>query len=161
VWAIVLYVFLCVWFVLEDVLMSLGRRRGAPAAPMDRATILLLAGVPLAMLVAGVLAATAGGVAALRLPGYPGTGIAGLVAVLAGLAVRTWAVLSPGGLRSGTSEERTLRARRVPGYAGFVLAGIGCGLLSTTWVGLALLTLAPLVAIARRVQVDERRLVPA
>jgi protein-S-isoprenylcysteine O-methyltransferase Ste14 len=149
VWAILLYVFLVVWFVLEDVLIALGRKRGTPAPRADRTTLVLAATVPLAMVAAGVLAATAAGVSGLRMPGYPWIGVAGLVAVVVGLGVRTWWAAAP---RSAS------RAITLPGSVGFILAGIGCGLLSTTWLGLVLLVVAPLLANWQHLQVADRRL---
>jgi protein-S-isoprenylcysteine O-methyltransferase Ste14 len=152
VWAILLYVFLVAWFVLEDVLLARDRKRDRPAAPANRTTLMLAATVPLAMVVAGVLAATAEGVSGLRLPGYPWIGVAGLVVVLAGLAVRIWAAAAPGSASHVVP---------LPGAVGFLLAGIGCGLLSTTWLGLVLLVVTPLLAIGRHRQVEERRLARA
>ncbi len=129
-------------------LISRGRKRGKPAPRPDRTTLVLAATVPLAMVVAGVLAATAEGVSGLRLPGYPWIGVAGLVAVVVGLAVRIWWVADP---------RAASRVIPLPGSVGFILTGIGCGLLSTTWPGLILLVVTVLLANGRHWQVAHRQ----
>jgi hypothetical protein len=75
--------------------------------------------------------------------------VAGLVVVVVGLGIRIWAAAAPGSAS---------RALPLPGSVGFILTGIGCGLLSTTWLGLALLVVAPLLVNGRHLQVADRRL---
>ncbi len=51
------------------------------------------------------------------------------------------------------------RLVRHPGYAGGLLASIGVGLMSGNWVGLAAMTLLPLIAIVWRIRIEESALI--
>ncbi len=163
-WSIVFYAILSSWLSFENHLRTRDLRHGTGTAGGDRGTRslvgLMLVG---AMTAATVLAATAAD-SRVRLPGYPWVGVAGLVVVAGGLALRLWSVTTLGRSFRTTVEvdadqpvvsSGPYRLVRHPSYTGFMVIAIGCGLLSRTWPGLVLLTLLPFVALLRRIRVEE------
>jgi protein-S-isoprenylcysteine O-methyltransferase Ste14 len=89
---------------------------------------------------------------------------AGLVVLLAGLAIRVWAVLVLGAAFRTTVEVHVgqsvvdtgpYRWVRHPAYTGLLLIGAGIGLALGNWLSLALLVLVPLAAMLRRITVEE------
>jgi protein-S-isoprenylcysteine O-methyltransferase Ste14 len=162
---IFLYVALGVLFTFEDVVRSRDRKRGIGSTADDRGTLMLLGLLMLSSwVVAAVLAGTLGDNSPVSLPGYPWLDVAGLLVFCAGLALRAWAIAELGRSFRTTVEVDTdqpvistgpYRVVRHPAYTGLLLANVGCGLLSCTWPGLALLILLPLIGLLRRIRVEE------
>jgi protein-S-isoprenylcysteine O-methyltransferase Ste14 len=89
---------------------------------------------------------------------------AGLVILLAGVALRGWSFKTLGGYFTFTVmvssdqpviEKGPYRLLRHPGYTGLLLAFAGLGLTSANWAGLAAMTLLPLAVILWRIHVEE------
>ena len=89
---------------------------------------------------------------------------AGLVILLAGVALRGWSFKTLGGYFTfavmvssdqPVIEKGPYRLLRHPGYTGLLLAFAGLGLTSANWAGLAAMTLLPLAVILWRIHVEE------
>lgn len=156
-----------VWLALELALLVRDRRRGVGETARDRGTrrltfVATVAAVLLAEGVAIVLRVDAG------LRGWADLGPLPLVVIVAGLALRLWAIAVLGGSFRTTVEVDAGQAvvsrgpyRRIrhPSYTGILVicAGIGLGL--GNWISLALLLVVPATALARRIAVEETELV--
>lgn len=92
----------------------------------------------------------------------------GVVVLLAGIGLRGWSfralsgwyrsftvTVSPGQPVIDTGPYRVLRH---PGHAGAALAGVGIGMASANWIGLAALMVLPLVLVLWRTRVEEAAL---
>jgi protein-S-isoprenylcysteine O-methyltransferase Ste14 len=91
----------------------------------------------------------------------------GMVILLAGMVLRGWSFKTLGDYFTFTvkvsSDQPVIttgpyRLLRHPGYTGALLIGLGVGLASANWVGLAGLTLLPLAVIVWRIHIEENAL---
>jgi protein-S-isoprenylcysteine O-methyltransferase Ste14 len=150
--------------VLANALQPSYRFRDTARSPEDRGTfrqiMLTVYGSQAAALVELVLRRPA------ELP-FDVLGMGALVAMGAGLALRTWAIATLGGwftLRVGvTPAQRLVRAGpyrliRHPGYAGAFLAFVASAILLRAWVAAALGAVALYAAFRRRIHHEERLL---
>ena len=89
---------------------------------------------------------------------------AGMVILLAGLALRGWSFKTLGEYFTHTvmvsSDQPVIttgpyRLLRHPSYTGILLACIGVGLTSANWAGLAVMVLLPLAVILWRIHIEE------
>jgi protein-S-isoprenylcysteine O-methyltransferase Ste14 len=85
-----------------------------------------------------------------------------------GLAIRIWAIATLGRAFRTTVEVDSgqdvissgpYRWVRHPSYSGLLLIVTGCGLASGSWVALIVSAVLPLVALLRRIRVEEAELV--
>lgn len=150
------------WAALEGVLLVRDLARGKGGTSQDRGTRRLIA---LSYLVA-VLAA---GAADRRLTGLAWRLghwhlAAGLAVMLAGMAIRVWAVVVLGAAFRTTVEvdhgqavvdTGPYRWVRHPAYTGLLLIGTSIGLALGNWLSLVILVLVPLAAMLRRIAVEE------
>ena len=150
--------------VLANALQPTYRFRDPARSPEDRGTfsqiMLTVYGSQAAALVELVLR---------RPPGLPfdTLGTAALLAMGAGLALRTWAIVTLGGwftLRVGVTPAQRLvrsgpyRLIRHPSYTGAFLAFVASAILLRAWVAAALGALALWAAFRRRIHHEERLL---
>jgi protein-S-isoprenylcysteine O-methyltransferase Ste14 len=89
---------------------------------------------------------------------------AGMVILLAGLALRGWSFKTLGTYFTHTvmvsSDQPVIsagpyRLLRHPSYTGALMACAGVGLASANWAGLAVMTLLPLGVLLRRIHIEE------
>lgn len=140
-----------VWLALEVVAFVRAPRRGD--WPADRTAWTALSSCVVVTTVAGNLAPAVVPAAALR-PGGAAFA-AGIAVVVAGVGLRWWS------LRTGADVTRPAGPHRVlrhPQRAGVLVAVTGIGLASANWVGLAMMTLPPLLLLLWRIRVAERAL---
>jgi protein-S-isoprenylcysteine O-methyltransferase Ste14 len=87
---------------------------------------------------------------------------------VAGVILRGWALVTLGQYFTvivQVSPDRSVvssgpyRFVRHPGYAGVMLATIGVGLMSGNWVGAAAMTFLSLIAVGRRIRIEESALI--
>jgi protein-S-isoprenylcysteine O-methyltransferase len=148
--------------VLANALQPSYRLRDAVQAPDDRGTfrqiLLTVYGTQAAALVELVLRRPP------RLP-FDALGWAAFLVMVAGLALRTWAIATLGGwftLRVGVKpaqrvvQEGPYRLMRHPSYAGALLAFAASALLLHAWVTAILGTVALYSAFRRRIAHEER-----
>ena len=93
---------------------------------------------------------------------------AGLLLLLAGIALRAWSFRAMRGryfsftIAAGPGQQVVTsgpyRLLRHPGHAGFVLACAGIGLMTANWAAVAALTALPLAMLAWRIHAEERAL---
>jgi len=92
---------------------------------------------------------------------------AGMVVLLAGLVLRGWSFKTLGQYFTHTvmvsSDQPVIvtgpyRVLRHPSYAGLILAGLGIGLASANWAGLAGLMLLSITALLWRIHIEESAL---
>ena len=137
-------------------------------ARMDRGSILVV----IATLVAGVGGAfvLAGGGPDAIAGARSGVFVAGLVLVVAGIALRQWAVAVLG--RFFTIEVRVQPGQTVvergpyrwvrhPSYTGMIVTFFGLGLALGNWASLALLAVLPTAGLVYRIHFEERALLDA
>jgi protein-S-isoprenylcysteine O-methyltransferase Ste14 len=96
---------------------------------------------------------------------------AGLLILLAGIALRAWSFRAMQGryfsftIAAGPGQpvvtSGPYRLLRHPGHAGFLLACAGIGLTTANWVAVAVLTMLPLAILAWRIRAEERALLAA
>jgi protein-S-isoprenylcysteine O-methyltransferase Ste14 len=96
---------------------------------------------------------------------------AGLLILLAGVALRAWSFRAMRGryfsftIAAGPGQpvvtSGPYRLLRHPGHAGFLLACAGIGLMTANWVAVAVLTMLPLAMLAWRIHAEERALLAA
>jgi protein-S-isoprenylcysteine O-methyltransferase Ste14 len=157
---------LSVWVLVELALLIRDGIRGKGTTARDRGTRSLA-------IVAWFAAFILAGIVTRALP-HGSTqfgnwsGVAGVVIMWAGLAVRVWAVLALGSSFRTTVEvdadqkvvdRGPYRVIRHPSYTGMLLLAIGAGLTYGNWPSLAVLVALPLAAMLRRIQVEEATLV--
>jgi protein-S-isoprenylcysteine O-methyltransferase Ste14 len=157
-----------VWLVNEIGLLVRDMVRGMGGIARDRGTrSLAIVLVLTAIAAADALASVAGPHSPLRIPGHPWIGLAGLIVVWAGLAIRIWAVVVLGHSFRTTVEVEAdqavvssgpYRLIRHPSYTGMLLLSAGFGLGFHNWPGLAICVLLPLVSALRRISVEESEL---
>ena len=151
---------LAAWALFELGLRVRERLQGRGGAARDRATRVLIA---VAIAVAIVLAvvtqsrATSGAHRA-----------AGVIVMWLGLALRAWAVAALGRAFRTTVEVDAgqpvvstgpYRWVRHPSYSGLLLIVAGCGLASGSWPVVAVCVVLPLLALVRRIHVEEAEMV--
>ena len=158
-------ILIVVW-VGSEIGLALVRRSGTKAADSrDRSSLRILWVTIAASVTAGVMIADLGrGVFGGRGTVWPGLGV---VLILAGLAIRWWAILSLG--RAFTVDvaiaqdqrlvERGLyRVVRHPAYSGALLSFVGFGLLLGNWPSLIAIVVPITSAFLYRIGVEERAL---
>lgn len=156
-----------VWLAVEIGLRARDRLRGTGGAGRDAHTrLLIVVTVAPVVVVSAVLAGLLPPGGPLDLPGRGvACTVAGLVLMIAGLALRLWAVVVLGEAFRTTVEvdadqavvdRGPYRVLRHPSYAGALLVVVGFGIGAGTWVSLALCLLVPVVAFTRRILVEER-----
>jgi protein-S-isoprenylcysteine O-methyltransferase Ste14 len=153
------------WFAFELVLLvrDLVRRKGR--LRRDRGTRLIVsASLVFAIWVGFALRAL---VPALDLPAPRAWGIAGIVVLWAGLAVRVWAVLALGGSFTTFVEVEAdqpvvtrgpYRWVRHPSYSGLLLIALGFGLGTANWLSLLICAVVPALGLLPRIAVEESEL---
>ena len=155
-WAVVAFA------VLANVLQPSYRLRATARASADSGTFLPILLAVYATQAAALVELVLRRPAALPLDAVGG---AGLVAMVAGLALRTWAIVTLGRwftLEVGVVpaqrvvEEGPYRVIRHPSYAGALLAFAGSALLLRAWIAAALGALALGLAYRRRIRQEER-----
>ncbi|HEX9734144.1 MAG TPA: isoprenylcysteine carboxylmethyltransferase family protein [Thermoanaerobaculia bacterium] len=160
-----LYAPLIVLWLVAEVALVVFRQAGAPEARLERGAVaviwIVLAASALATLAASYLDV-------LRLPLSPAAlSWTANAAILAGLAVRTAAVLVLGRFFSVHVTIRDdheivdagpYRWVRHPAYAGILISFVGLGLASGSWLGLALATVPPALVVLERIRVEEAAL---
>jgi protein-S-isoprenylcysteine O-methyltransferase Ste14 len=157
-------VIISAWGAMELSQRSNVRREGATriGGAGGRIAILacLIATIPVANLTPRVVPAAAIRPAAVAFA-------AGLAVLLAGLVLRGWSFKTLGQYFTHTvmvsSDQPVIatgpyRVLRHPSYTGVILAGIGIGLASANWAGLAGLLLLTLTPLLWRIHVEERAL---
>jgi protein-S-isoprenylcysteine O-methyltransferase Ste14 len=158
--AVALHLTLAGWALLELGLRVRERLQGRGGAARDRATRVLIAAA------LGVALALAAVTASPRIGGW--YRVAGLLAMWLGLAIRIWAIATLGRAFRTTVEVDSgqdvissgpYRWVRHPSYSGLLLIVTGCGLASVSWVALIVSAVLPLVALLRRIRVEEAELV--
>jgi protein-S-isoprenylcysteine O-methyltransferase Ste14 len=158
--AVALHLTLAGWALLELGVRVRERLQGRGGAARDRATRLLIAAA------LGVAIAVAVVTASPRTGGW--YRVAGLLAMWLGLAIRIWAIATLGRAFRTTVEVDSgqdvissgpYRWVRHPSYSGLLLIVTGCGLASGSWVALIVSAVLPLVALLRRIRVEEAELV--
>lgn len=96
-----------------------------------------------------------------------GMQVAGLILILASAAMRIWTRVHMRGLYSGHVEVQAdhklvqtgpYRRVRHPGYLGYLLAALGVSIGYSSWIGLMVIPLLLLPALAYRMKVEERLL---
>ncbi|HEY6866032.1 MAG TPA: isoprenylcysteine carboxylmethyltransferase family protein [Candidatus Eisenbacteria bacterium] len=153
---------------LSEIVLSLVRRsrgvRGARALDQGSGTLIwvaIAAGITLAVVCSGVPATRLRLPAALRL-------VAALLLLLAGLGLRIWAIVTLGrfftvdvALHEGQRvvREGPYRWVRHPSYAGALIAFVGAGLAMDNALSLLFAVVPFLLAVLRRIAVEERALV--
>jgi protein-S-isoprenylcysteine O-methyltransferase Ste14 len=156
---------LWLWAALEIVLLVRDAVGGRLTRAQDRGTLL-------ANWMAWIVAfAAASAVSRPRLdPAFeigPGYLTAALVVILAGLALRAWAIAVLGRafhVSIGVDADQRVvdtgpyRWIRHPSYAGALVLSLGAGLTFGNWIAAATLLLIPLAAIAWRISVEEAAL---
>ena len=158
------------WLTLEIGLLIRDVARGTGGTALDLGTRTLA-------WIAWIAAAVGAGMAQRELRpdaawqfGTTGLVAAGVILMWAGLALRIWAVWVLGGAFRTTVEvhagQRVVdrgpyRWVRHPSYSGLLLIAAGLGLATGNWLSLALLLVLPLLALLRRIQVEETVLVSA
>jgi protein-S-isoprenylcysteine O-methyltransferase Ste14 len=158
---------LAVWAAFELVLrvVETAQRRGHTGG--DRGTRTLIALALAAALAGGAFLEARVGSAPWRLP--PVVTSVGVAVMAVGLALRAWSVLTLGrSFRTTveTSPDQTVvergpyRVVRHPSYAGLLLIVLGFEVSTRVWPAVAL-TLLPLAAVVRRIDVEERHLLTA
>jgi len=157
---VALHLTLAAWALFELGLRVREHLQGRGSATRDRATRALIAvTIGAAIVLATVTAspATAGV--------YPA---AGLIVMWLGLAVRVWAIAALGRAFRTTVEVDAgqtvvstgpYRWVRHPSYSGLLLIVTGCGLASGHWLALTVCVVLPLLALVRRIHVEEAEMV--
>jgi protein-S-isoprenylcysteine O-methyltransferase Ste14 len=159
------------WLALELALLLRDRAADKGSTTDDRGTRALNFGLIVAAIVAAnVLGAGTGAHSPLRLPDTQAGGwqtIPGLIIAWLGLALRVWAIVVLGRSFRTTVEVNAgqsvvtygpYRWVRHPSYTGLLLIAAGLGLAEGTWPGLAICLLLPIVALLRRIHVEEAAL---
>jgi protein-S-isoprenylcysteine O-methyltransferase Ste14 len=159
---VALHLTLAGWAALELGLRVRERLQGRGGAARDRATRVLIAVTLGTAIAAGVTASRA---TALRIAGPHG--VAGLIVMWLGLAIRFWAItalgrafrttveVDPGQAVVSTGPYRWVRH---PSYSGLLLIVAGFGLAVGNWLALVISIVLPLPALLRRIQVEEAEL---
>jgi protein-S-isoprenylcysteine O-methyltransferase Ste14 len=158
---------LAVWAAFELVLRVVETVRGQGRTTGDRGTRTLIALALAAALAGGASLENRVGSAPWHLP--PVAMPVGVAVMVLGLGLRAWAVLTLGrAFRTTveTSPDQTVvergpyRVVRHPSYSGLLLIVLGFEVSTRVWPAIVL-TLLPLVAVVRRIDVEERHLVTA
>jgi protein-S-isoprenylcysteine O-methyltransferase Ste14 len=151
---------LAAWALFELALRVRERVQGRGGAARDRATRVLIA---VALAVAVVLATVT---ASRSTAGAHRT--VGVLVMWLGLALRVWAVASLGRAFRTTVEVDAGQAVvstgpyrwvRHPSYSGLLLIVAGCGIASGSWLVVAVCVVLPLLALVRRIHVEEAEMV--
>ena len=152
------------WAVLELGLRVRERLQGRGGTARDRATRVLI-GVALGAAIA-LAVVTASRATEPRLAGPYRA--AGVIVMWLGLALRAWAVAALGrafrttvDVDAGQAVVSTgpYRCVRHPSYSGLLLIVAGCGLASGSWLVVAVCVVLPLLALVRRIHVEEAEMV--
>ena len=161
----VMWVSYVAWFVMEWWIISRDRRRFSGRAA-DRGSFFgFVIAIPAALIIAfnAVLAHPEWRIAALQ----PALSWAGIAMMWAGMAFRLWAVLTLGAFfRTSVVVQDghqlvtagPYRWLRHPAYTGVIATMTGLGLALGNWASLAAMAVLPTLAIAFRIQVEERAL---
>jgi len=161
----VLWVSYTAWFLMELWVMSRDRRRFS-GRTADRGSFFgFIICIPLALIIAfnSVAAHPEWRITALQ----PALSWAGIVLMWAGMAFRLWAIQTLGAFfRTSVVVQEghqlvtagPYRWLRHPSYTGAIATMTGLGLALGNWAALAALAVLPTVAIAFRIQVEERAL---
>jgi protein-S-isoprenylcysteine O-methyltransferase Ste14 len=165
---VVFYV-LIVIFVALELLIRVRSRLAARGAPAERLSFLIVIGSVGIGLVAALVAAShleSTAVGSFRVPVFA----AGAVLVMAGVVLRSWAVVELGGsftvevrVRPGQTvvESGPYRLLAHPSYTGMIMSLTGIGLMLGNWVSLAALALIPTAGLLFRIRTEERVLLGA
>jgi protein-S-isoprenylcysteine O-methyltransferase Ste14 len=153
------------WALFEVGLLVRERVRGKGGTAHDRGTRML---IRVAIYVAIVVATVAPSlVPSLRMPGHAWVAGAGLLLMWLGLAIRVWAVVTLGrGFRTTVEvdagqtviQSGPYRWVRHPAYTGLLVLLAGFGLGIGNWVSLVVCAVVPLMALLRRIRVEEDEL---
>jgi protein-S-isoprenylcysteine O-methyltransferase Ste14 len=155
-------------FLLSEVLLTVTRRSGGTGRRHDRSTLGML-WVVILLSVAASLFVTAR-LAAAALPHRDLIRLVGAALFLAGLALRWWSIITLG--RFFTVDVQIARDHEVvetgpfavvrhPSYAGLLLAFVGFALSLANWAAAVILLVPIVVALSRRMNVEEQALTSA
>jgi protein-S-isoprenylcysteine O-methyltransferase Ste14 len=155
-------------WMLSEFRIRIRSRLNRAGARMDRGSILVV----IATLVAGVggAFALAGGGPDAIAGARSGVFVAGLVLMVAGIALRQWAVAVLGRFftievrvqpRQTVVERGPYRWVRHPSYTGMIVTFLGLGLALGSWASLALLAVLPTAGLVYRIHFEERALLDA
>lgn len=155
-----------VLWVASEIGLAVARRSSDPgAASLDRSSLRALwITISLAVTAAVMLAGRRAGAFGSRAPGWEITGVA---VILAGLALRWWAILT---LRHAftvdvavASDQSVIESGpyasvRHPSYTGILISFVGMGVLFRHWTSLFVLLVPITAALLYRIGVEERAL---
>ena len=153
------------WFLMEMWVLSRDRRRFSGRTADGGSFFGFVAAIPLSLFIAFNAAARH---PELRIAvGQPALAWAGIVMMWAGMAFRLWAILTLGAFfRTSVVVQDghqlvsggPYRWLRHPAYTGVIVTMIGLGLALSNWLSLAAMAILPTLAIAWRMNVEERAL---
>jgi len=156
------------WIVGEVVIAIATRTRGGQGTLKDRGTQIVLW---LTIVASFVASGFARGIVAAEIAFHPDwLRIAGLVLLIAGLAVRITAIVTLGrafsanvAIRTSQTIQRSgfYRVIRHPSYLGMEMVFVAAGLHSRNWISMCIVIVAPTLAVLYRIRVEEEALVGA
>jgi protein-S-isoprenylcysteine O-methyltransferase Ste14 len=162
---------LLVWLVLEIGLVIRDRRHGTGDPARDRGTRTLIRVMTVGAMAIGYGVASAlPHDSGLYLPGARASEwhvYTGVALMWTGLVVRTWAIAVLGHAFRTTVEVEAgqtvvdrgpYRWVRHPSYTGIVITATGYGIMLNNWMSLAVTVVLPLIAVLRRITVEEEAL---
>lgn len=160
------YITLGGWILYELSHLVRDRRHGKGSRDADRGTVFLNAlFVGETVVVSGILSAV---LHVLVVPGAIWFRSVGLVIVWLGLALRIWAIRTLGASFRMTVEvdqsqpvvtAGPYRWVRHPSYTGLLVITVGFGIAYASWLFLVLCAVLPLLALLRRIKVEESEMV--
>jgi protein-S-isoprenylcysteine O-methyltransferase Ste14 len=133
----------------------------------DRGSLLVVVAAVAAGIAGGLVLAGTAHAAAITIARWP-IFVLGLVLMIAGIAIRQWAVAVLGQfftvdvrVHPGQSvvERGPYRWVRHPAYTGVIMTFVGIGLALGNWAALAVLTVVPIAGLLVRIHVEERALI--
>jgi protein-S-isoprenylcysteine O-methyltransferase Ste14 len=154
--------------VLSEIGIRIRSRLNRAGARLDRGSLLVVIAT-LAAGVGGAFALARGGHGAIAVARWA-VFVAGLVLMLAGIALRQWAVAVLGRfftvevrVQPGQTvvEQGPYRWVRHPSYTGMIVTLLGLGLALGSWASLALLAVLPTAGLVYRIHFEERALLDA
>jgi protein-S-isoprenylcysteine O-methyltransferase Ste14 len=158
---VALWVTVGIWIAFELVLIKRDVGRDKGGTDHDQGTRIVNALAVEGAIVLGAVASTA--VPQLRIP-VQWVSWFGLMVMWSGLAIRVWAVVTLGHAFRTTVEvdehqpvkaDGPYRWVRHPSYSGLVLILVGFGLGIGNWLSLAICAVLPIIALRRRIQIEE------
>jgi protein-S-isoprenylcysteine O-methyltransferase Ste14 len=159
---VALWVTVGIWITFELVLMKRDIARDKGGTDHDEGTRIVNALAVEGAIVLGAVLSTA--VPQLRIRDHDWVAAFGLLVMWSGLALRVWAVVTLGPTFRTTvevDEHQPVKANgpykwvRHPSYTGLILILIGFGLGIGNWLSLAICAALPIIALSRRIRIEE------